>query len=385
MTSLWVKPQPLLWALILRDAPLRDLVRVAHTCRALHALLVPGDACRCGDASALAAASADPTPRSLAFWAHMRHAAPRRVESVAQCAASGSMLRTYLAMAGGADPTVRGKAPDVDRCNVVEMLRRQAPMMFCYTTPFWRVADTIGNPYGEFPRGPCYEPIVWACRNGHVAVVDHLLKDPRVDVCVAENAALLFAVRNGHIDVVRALLHDGRADPGARSQMAISLATCVGRLDLVQCLLSDARVPLEAVRNDVFELALEYQRVELIEFYLSRAALDVERVPHLYAITLSTAAILWYVRDHPIGHSIDPLVGNGYFLHVAIEQRHRDLMQAITDRADSPRLAAMAHAILNGPWRSDEENPAVEVLRAATRRTACAPCRRRRLVRRCRS
>ena len=51
--------------------------------------------------------------------------------------------------------------------------------------------------------------IRWASRNGHLAVVERLLKDPRVDPSTFSNEALRWASQNGHIAVVELLKAHG--------------------------------------------------------------------------------------------------------------------------------------------------------------------------------
>jgi hypothetical protein len=52
----------------------------------------------------------------------------------------------------------------------------------------------------------------WAAQNGHVAVVERLLQDARVDPSTYGNHAVLLAAQNGHLAVVDRLLEDDRVD-----------------------------------------------------------------------------------------------------------------------------------------------------------------------------
>jgi hypothetical protein len=45
---------------------------------------------------------------------------------------------------------------------------------------------------------------------GHIAVVEKLLQDPRVDPCADDNYAIRQAFKNGHLAVVERLLKDKR-------------------------------------------------------------------------------------------------------------------------------------------------------------------------------
>jgi hypothetical protein len=46
--------------------------------------------------------------------------------------------------------------------------------------------------------------------NGHLAVVERLLADPRVDPSAKDNAAIRWASKKGHLAVVERLLADPR-------------------------------------------------------------------------------------------------------------------------------------------------------------------------------
>jgi hypothetical protein len=58
----------------------------------------------------------------------------------------------------------------------------------------------------------------WAAQNGHVAVVERLLQDTRVDPSADDNYAVREAAANGHLAVVDRLLEDYRVDIAAAIQ-----------------------------------------------------------------------------------------------------------------------------------------------------------------------
>ena len=60
-----------------------------------------------------------------------------------------------------------------------------------------------------------------AARWGHLASVERLLADPRVDPSADDNAAIRMASRFGHVAVVARLLADPRVDPSAAHNEAI--------------------------------------------------------------------------------------------------------------------------------------------------------------------
>ena len=51
--------------------------------------------------------------------------------------------------------------------------------------------------------------------HGHLAVVEKLLQDRRVDPSAGNNYAIRYASQNGHFLVVKRLLQDARVDPSA--------------------------------------------------------------------------------------------------------------------------------------------------------------------------
>ena len=46
-------------------------------------------------------------------------------------------------------------------------------------------------------------PIRWASQNGHVEIVEVLLKDARVETSAGDNDAIRLASENGHVEVVK--------------------------------------------------------------------------------------------------------------------------------------------------------------------------------------
>ena len=65
-------------------------------------------------------------------------------------------------------------------------------------------------------------PLYFAAVNGHLKVVQTLLKDGRADPTAMNSRALRKAAEFGHSKVVQELLKDGRADPAADNQRSSS-------------------------------------------------------------------------------------------------------------------------------------------------------------------
>ena len=113
-----------------------------------------------------------------------------------------------------------------------------------------------------------------ACSNGHVHVVDRLLRYARVDPSANYNRAMNDAVWNGHVKVVDLLLRDGRVDPSAEQNYAIVCAVMFGKFDVVNHLLQDARVDPSANNNYAIRAASDSGKVDVVNRLLQDARVD---------------------------------------------------------------------------------------------------------------
>jgi ankyrin repeat protein len=115
------------------------------------------------------------------------------------------------------------------------------------------VADSVIDPTARFVANDngCYTltPLEWACRGGHLAVVERLLEDERVDPSACDNLAMLFASGQGHLAVVERLLLDARVDPAASNNDSIHSAAYQCYSDVVERLLQDKRVDPAALHQ----------------------------------------------------------------------------------------------------------------------------------------
>eukprot|EP00455_Lapot_gusevi_P040312 TRINITY_DN4556_c0_g2_i7.p1 TRINITY_DN4556_c0_g2~~TRINITY_DN4556_c0_g2_i7.p1 ORF type:complete len:225 (-),score=22.60 TRINITY_DN4556_c0_g2_i7:125-799(-) len=80
--------------------------------------------------------------------------------------------------------------------------------------------------------------LIGAASNGHVAVVDRLLAEPRVDVTIQENKALISAAYGGHLAVLNRLLAVPGVDVTARSHAVIHTAVSRSQSQIVSRLLT---------------------------------------------------------------------------------------------------------------------------------------------------
>lgn len=131
------------------------------------------------------------------------------------------------------------------------------------------------------------ELLNWACRHGHLDIVQTLLSDSKrgVDPAIQGNGALLLAVEGGHLDVVQHLLMDTRVDPGDSHNYVICGAAEKGHLEVVRVLMHHPKVDpsdnknaalLEALKNgwsEIVELLLTDSRVKAVAAEMETAAL----------------------------------------------------------------------------------------------------------------
>jgi hypothetical protein len=107
----------------------------------------------------------------------------------------------------------------------------------------------------------------WASRNGHIKVVNRLLKDGilfRVDPSADNNFAIQSASFNGYIELVNKLLEDPRVDPSARDNLAIREASRNGHIEVVNRLLEDPRVDPSARDNEAIRWTSSKDHIEVV-------------------------------------------------------------------------------------------------------------------------
>ncbi len=112
----------------------------------------------------------------------------------------------------------------------------------------------------------------YAAAEGRLDEVNKLLKNPRLDPSVFDNAAVRLASAYGHIKVVNRLLADPRVDPTAQNNYAIRLAAYGEHYDVVKRLLEDDRVDPRVV--DFETLREVWEREEKYRDILDLLGLD---------------------------------------------------------------------------------------------------------------
>jgi ankyrin repeat protein len=110
-----------------------------------------------------------------------------------------------------------------------------------------------------------------AAKNGHLAVVERLLQDERVDPSASNNLAIRMAAQNGHLTVVERLLQDPRVDPSAN---AIQFAAVRGHVAVVERLLDDDRVDPSANNNNAVRWAAHFGHLAVVDRLLEDDRVD---------------------------------------------------------------------------------------------------------------
>jgi ankyrin repeat protein len=107
---------------------------------------------------------------------------------------------------------------------------------FCEHAARGRLADVQRMlESGKLRRnGNVHDALVRAAENGHVDVVDYLLRHAMFDPSADNNHAIQMAAENGHLAVVERLLQDLRVDPAADDNWAVKGAVASGHLAVVE-------------------------------------------------------------------------------------------------------------------------------------------------------
>eukprot|EP00455_Lapot_gusevi_P019844 TRINITY_DN2111_c0_g4_i1.p1 TRINITY_DN2111_c0_g4~~TRINITY_DN2111_c0_g4_i1.p1 ORF type:complete len:436 (+),score=43.95 TRINITY_DN2111_c0_g4_i1:62-1309(+) len=109
------------------------------------------------------------------------------------------------------------------------------------------------------------EAIRLAARNGHLALVEHLLQYPGIDLTANSNEALRLAAKNGHLSVTNRLLQVPGVDPSAQANEAIRMAAANGHLAIVDRLLREAGVDPTAQNNMALRQASKHGHIAIVD------------------------------------------------------------------------------------------------------------------------
>lgn len=106
------------------------------------------------------------------------------------------------------------------------------------------------DPSADFDYGIRYEVGFFgdrrraAATNGHLGVIQLLIRDPRVDASTRKQYPIRVASEFGYDEIVRVLLMDSRVDPSAENDYALRRASKNGHVEVVKILYDRDAVPV---------------------------------------------------------------------------------------------------------------------------------------------
>jgi len=252
------------------------------------------------------------TKMSLKFETFCAHAAHGRLADVQQMLESGELR---LRVDGNLDVALV-RAAENGHVDVVDYLIRHA--MF--------------DPSADGNRA------IWlAAMKGHLAVVERLLLDPRVDPSADDNYAVRLAAQYGHLAVVEGLLQDERVDPSADDNFAVRGAAFYGYLAVVELLLQDARVDPSANNSYAVRMAAARGHLDVVERLLQDERVDPS-ADNNYAVRLAAlkghlAVVERLLQDV----RVDPSAKENYAVKEAAASGHLAVVDRLLedDRVDA--------------------------------------------------
>jgi ankyrin repeat protein len=214
-------------------------------------------------------------------------------------------------------------------------------IVFSSKMGFVDVVDTLIRHYHVYPSqkdDEGHDLIQIASRYGHLAVVDRLLQEARVDPSAGHNYAILLASDNGHLAVVDRLLQDPRVNPSDANNWAIRCASENGHLAVVDRLLQDMRVDPSAKDNESIRLASRYGHLAVVDRLLQDPRVNPS-VDNNYAIIWASVnghkAVVDRLLQEPWDPRVDPSANNNESICLASRYGHL----AVVDRLlQDPRV-----------------------------------------------
>lgn len=120
------------------------------------------------------------------------------------------------------------------------------------------------------------ELFLYCCSNNHPFLVEILLQNSQININTKDNQAIRWACRDGHLKVVQLLLNDksNRIDPGTKRDWAIRYAVEYDHIEIVKLLLQDKRVNPGAKSNEALRTATEKGLEMIFELLLIHPQVD---------------------------------------------------------------------------------------------------------------
>jgi hypothetical protein len=188
------------------------------------------------------------------------------------------------------------------------------------------------------------EALAQAAENGHVDVVDYLLRHAMFDPSFDDNRAIRWAATSGHLAVVERLLQDERVDPSADDNNAVGDAALSGHLAVVERLLQDERVDPSAADNYAVGVAARNGHLAVVERLLQDKRVDPSADDN-YAVRYAAENGHLAVVDRLLqDRRVDPSADDNYAVRCAAEKGHLAVVDRLLedDRVDA--AVALQHS-----------------------------------------
>jgi ankyrin repeat protein len=165
--------------------------------------------------------------------------------------------------------------------------------------------------------------IVCASMNGHIHVVEELLKDPRVDPGYDGNWALRKSIKKGNVMMVNLLLNDKRIVPDIETMKDVIENDCV---EVMREMLKNKKVNLKGV----LQLAVIKERLEIIKLLLDDPRVDPSDNSDTciqYASESGNFEIVWLLLSDP---RVNPGANNNYAIKCANKNGHTKIVDLLS-------------------------------------------------------
>jgi ankyrin repeat protein len=198
--------------------------------------------------------------------------------------------------------------------------------------------------------------LVRAAENGHVDVVDYLLRHAMFDPSADDNRAIRLAAAKGHLAVVERLLQDERVDPTANDNFAVRMAAHGGHLAVVERLLQDARVDPSADDNRAVLLAARCGHVAVVERLLRDERVDPSPLNNLALRQAAHFGHLAVVDRLLEDDRVNPSADDNYAVRLAAQNGHLVVVERLLQ---DPRVDPSARDSVAVLWASQNDHLSV--------------------------
>ena len=173
-----------------------------------------------------------------------------------------------------------------------------------------------------------FSVFMYACKKAHLEVVRLLLKDPRVDPAIWDNAPISWACESGCLEVVRLLLQHPRVDPTGNNNLAIQRASEGNYTDIILFLLKDSRIDPSVENNRLVKIASAWDNLELLRLLLQDPRIDATAIDNFVIQDACYEGKLEVVRIL-LEHGVDPTTRGNLAIQWASKNGHVEIVHLL--------------------------------------------------------